>query len=408
MKTILTTILIIIISKIILAQNFFPFEIGNKYQMRDDWWFHGPGNYYDEGTEFYPISVVGDSIINGINFNKVQQDYTYGPFSEVSYFYYDTLNQKLLIYVPSIDEIKLAIDFNAPIDSIYASWLRNEENDITSKGLTFETVFGDSHLVHSFEFASPAPSVTHHFISLAEDFGVFKYSTLDYAMYGGGSTHQVISSIIDSVIFNPIILQIDSLYPIKDRPIDTFPFILSMKYQATEYYLLDSLYFQVQYTRGDSILQSYQYNFPSGNHVSIYYPDLEVEDLIKCKAVINDYSIFHNHVEFPDTGWAVIKVLPAITDVGDKISNITFKLDQNFPNPFNPITTINYSIGGGQFVSIKVYDVLGNEVAKLVNEFKRRGNYTIEFDASKLSSGVYYYQLKAGEFIQTKKMIFLE
>ncbi|MCZ7609893.1 MAG: YCF48-related protein [Ignavibacterium sp.] len=84
-----------------------------------------------------------------------------------------------------------------------------------------------------------------------------------------------------------------------------------------------------------------------------------------------------------------------------------FSLSQNYPNPFNPSTTINYEIPSQQFVSLKVYDVLGNEVAILVNEDRSAGSYEINFDASNLSSGIYFYQLKTSEFIQTKKMIYL-
>lgn len=85
-----------------------------------------------------------------------------------------------------------------------------------------------------------------------------------------------------------------------------------------------------------------------------------------------------------------------------------FTLAQNYPNPFNPITTIQYSIPQRSNVTLKVYDVLGNEVATLVNEEKEKGIHTINFDASKLSSGVYFYKLQAGSFFQTKKMILVK
>ncbi|MBL1154704.1 MAG: T9SS type A sorting domain-containing protein [Ignavibacteriota bacterium] len=84
-----------------------------------------------------------------------------------------------------------------------------------------------------------------------------------------------------------------------------------------------------------------------------------------------------------------------------------FSLSQNYPNPFNPNTSIQYVIGSRQFVTLKVYDVLGNEVARLVNEDRSAGSYKINFDASNLSSGIYFYQLKTGKFIETKKMIYL-
>ncbi|MEO8231692.1 MAG: T9SS type A sorting domain-containing protein [Ignavibacteriota bacterium] len=86
---------------------------------------------------------------------------------------------------------------------------------------------------------------------------------------------------------------------------------------------------------------------------------------------------------------------------------INFQLNQNYPNPFNPSTSINYAISSKQFVSLKVYDVLGDEVATLVNEEKPAGNYEVNFDASKLSSGVYFYKLQSGSFMQTRKMTLL-
>ncbi|MEJ2614307.1 MAG: T9SS type A sorting domain-containing protein [Ignavibacteriaceae bacterium] len=85
-----------------------------------------------------------------------------------------------------------------------------------------------------------------------------------------------------------------------------------------------------------------------------------------------------------------------------------FTLFQNNPNPFNPSTKINYSISQQGYVTLKVYDILGNEIETLINEEKPAGSYEIEFDGRKLSSGVYFYQLRAGDFIQTKKMVLMK
>ncbi len=84
-----------------------------------------------------------------------------------------------------------------------------------------------------------------------------------------------------------------------------------------------------------------------------------------------------------------------------------FSLSQNYPNPFNPTTKIEYHLANSGFVSLKVYDVLGSEVATLVKGNKPAGKYTIEFDASKLASGVYYYRLESGSNVMIKKMILL-
>jgi len=85
-----------------------------------------------------------------------------------------------------------------------------------------------------------------------------------------------------------------------------------------------------------------------------------------------------------------------------------YSLSQNFPNPFNPSTVISYQISAFSKVILKVFDVLGREVATLVNEEKSAGSYTVELNASKLASGVYFYKLIAGEFSSTKKMILMK
>ncbi len=85
-----------------------------------------------------------------------------------------------------------------------------------------------------------------------------------------------------------------------------------------------------------------------------------------------------------------------------------FALDQNYPNPFNPSTKINYSIKEKSNVELKIFDLLGSEIATLVNEEKSPGNYEVFFDASKSSSGVYLYTIKAGSFVQTRKMLLMK
>ena len=85
----------------------------------------------------------------------------------------------------------------------------------------------------------------------------------------------------------------------------------------------------------------------------------------------------------------------------------SYSLSQNYPNPFNPNTKIQYSVPQSSQVVIKVFDILGNEIATLVNEEKPAGNYEVEFNGATLPSGVYFYQLKAGNFVETKKMILI-
>lgn len=90
------------------------------------------------------------------------------------------------------------------------------------------------------------------------------------------------------------------------------------------------------------------------------------------------------------------------------IGKKTFELKQNYPNPFNPSTSISYAIVERQFVSLKVFDILGREVTSLINEEKPAGQYNVRFNAANIPSGVYFYKLQAGSNVQTKKMILLK
>ena len=100
---------------------------------------------------------------------------------------------------------------------------------------------------------------------------------------------------------------------------------------------------------------------------------------------------------------------PNSTYVNDKqISPSSYNLYQNYPNPFNPATSIKFSIAQKGSVKLDVFDVNGRNVAKLFNGEKEPGNYEINFDASKLSSGVYFYELRSAGFFQSKKMILMK
>jgi len=102
---------------------------------------------------------------------------------------------------------------------------------------------------------------------------------------------------------------------------------------------------------------------------------------------------------------------PAGVTSVEETSSITpneYVLTQNYPNPFNPSTSINFAIANNELVTLKIYNILGSEVATLVNETLNAGTYTYNFDASNLASGIYLYELRAGNFAQIKKMNLLK
>lgn len=122
-------------------------------------------------------------------------------------------------------------------------------------------------------------------------------------------------------------------------------------------------------------------------------------------AVLSGASIFVG----TETGGVFRAQVSSLTDINDskELPN-DFSLSQNYPNPFNPTTTIEYSVASAGNVSLKVYSLLGTEVATLVNKEMKSGNYSVQFDAAHLSSGIYFYQLKSGSVNITKRMLLIK
>lgn len=113
-------------------------------------------------------------------------------------------------------------------------------------------------------------------------------------------------------------------------------------------------------------------------------------------------------------GWMYLDYLAVPSEIAVAVENYnpkipqTFSLEQNYPNPFNPTTTIRYQIPKAGFVKLKVFDILGNEITTLVNEYKMPSSYEVTFDGSRYASGVYFYQLIVNNFVSIKKMILLK
>jgi hypothetical protein len=105
--------------------------------------------------------------------------------------------------------------------------------------------------------------------------------------------------------------------------------------------------------------------------------------------------------------FALNQILIGITSISNIIPN-EFNLHQNYPNPFNPVTNIKFDIPTSSFVTLKVYDILGKEIASLVNEVKPGGSYMVDFSASALTSGVYFYRIETESYTETKRMIILK
>jgi hypothetical protein len=200
-------------------------------------------------------------------------------------------------------------------------------------------------------------------------------------------------------------------------------------------YLVDDLLAEV----GDTVYSS-RMGFNMVAYTTMFAEDtFEKWGLTKSKKVFQQYTLhppvysltqdigldsIHSFFDFFGDTWTVLKGCiingtvygdTTLVSVEDKEPNLPaeFSLSQNYPNPFNPSTKIKYSIPsnvkrGTSKVTLKIYDVLGNEIATLVNEEKPAGSYEAKFDASTLPSGIYFYRLQAGSFVETKKMVLMK
>ncbi|MBN8569806.1 MAG: T9SS type A sorting domain-containing protein, partial [Ignavibacteria bacterium] len=108
------------------------------------------------------------------------------------------------------------------------------------------------------------------------------------------------------------------------------------------------------------------------------------------------------------SGYMKYQVQQPVSITNETGNVASYSLKQNYPNPFNPETKINYTLPKGEFVTLKVYDINGKEIASLVNSYQTQGSYNYTFDGSRLSSGVYYYRIIAGSFSEYRSMILLK
>ena len=148
----------------------------------------------------------------------------------------------------------------------------------------------------------------------------------------------------------------------------------------------------------------YKFIFTSdrgANWVEVDTPDSAIVYDLQFLDARNGYAVVGNG--------SILKIDPSLVNLeGETTPANNFILYQNYPNPFNPATKIKYYVPGLTRVKLKIYDVLGNETATLLNEKQSAGSYEAVFDATGLPSGIYFYQLRVGENVQTKKMVYLK
>jgi hypothetical protein len=224
--------------------------------------------------------------------------------------------------------------------------------------------------------------------------------------YAGSSYSMKYYERIDSVNakiyrFDEDSVQNDQEYLLDDLRAEPGDSVLSYRFNITPYtviYSADTTFYQVD------------------THYKTYYSESLIGytyDLVKDFGITRVFNTFDFGSDDRTLKGAVLDGVlygdTTITSIQDGINPAGyFSLAQNYPNPFNPVTNISFVIGHLSFVTLKVYNALGSEVETLVNEEKPGGSYTVKFDGSNLSSGVYFYKLTSGNFNATKKLILLK
>ena len=421
------------------AQNWYPLEVGNKWQ-----YFHQVYYYHTPWPILMDVEIYGDTIINGKNYYWEKLTSTgYSHWEDLTLIHYDLENKMICIYDFGGDSVYISMDFNLPAGSkieipsqIGCSRKINEGND---------HIFGMNFRYKGYTTYDCGPSPSYKESRFAVGLGKYYEYGWNHVMGFGEyeSDSYLIQSIINirdsieyhshqylpQIYFTPPTSISDSLFQIFFI-VDHYYSRIYLPFQGNDTLLLnyiDSVIVDSYYSNGVAIVYNKPIIVSNIPNEKKYLVDTYLNlDLLtngynyyyRIKAV--DKGIIPHTTYLPSSDYYEI-VFDTTTDVND-IHNfpISFKLYQNYPNPFNPTTTITYTIPTPSeslpllkrktkegFVKLKVYDILGNEVATLVNEEKPAGEYKVKFDGSNLPSGIYFYQLKAGNFIQTKKMILL-
>jgi hypothetical protein len=165
-----------------------------------------------------------------------------------------------------------------------------------------------------------------------------------------------------------------------------------------------------------AVVNNIQHITTGGGGAPLYQPNLNYPYIVAgasayhfCKIEINNETLHFTAIKSSGEIIDTFSIVNSLVNVNSEKNLIakSIVLENAYPNPFNPSTNIGFRIANFGFVSLKVYDILGNEVATLLNENKPAGNYNVEFNAAGLPSGIYFYRLQSGSFVETKKMILL-
>ena len=414
MKIFLCVLFITFFYENVFTQNWMPLEVGNKTLERGIQWV-----MYGNQAVYCITKVEKDTLIDNLEYFFVES-YNYlfpNYYYDNKWLRYDIDSQK--VYWRGLDTTVIFMDFNLGPGQIFHQY--NPFNGTTTIRTVYETtrtIFGEIYNVKGF-LGSGQSFLMGEWV---ENIGIKP------KVVTSGNVIQVLQYENQDTIYlsYPRYPDFNNFTPVLETSNLIFDFNFWVKHPYTYYASLGvqdfikDVYFDCFYkSESDSIsagrLNSYYVYTPPSQHRQVVFnlnPSLLANGYsFYYKVTAVDKGLIPNYLSKPDTGYYKLVYIP--TDVeSEKLFTTEFTLSQNYPNPFNPSTKISWQAPVGSWQTLKVYDILGNEVVTLVNEYRDAGSYKVEFQSAvgslQLASGIYYYQLRAGDYVETKKMILLK
>jgi photosystem II stability/assembly factor-like uncharacterized protein len=408
---------------IYVGSNYFPLHLGNTWQyLSYSSSYRDPANYKLEQN-----LIEKDTLVNNYkyySYKSIWDDFIY----KNKWVRYSEVDKK--IFIRDGDSDKVYMDFNLPPMATFQQFM----GSYMVKATTYEgskNIFGDTVKYKGYENGTLMYGLRRE--NFGENIGLLRYSNEgtfgpDYSdgrdlimavIYDSTNTPTFLSE-----KYKPEIL----LTPINVLDTNLFKIDFSVNHHYSKFYdpswpltginFVDSVYMESYYSRNASIVMKdniYAINTPKTNK---YLISSSIDTLLlkngftfNYKIIAKDKGIIQETSCSPDSGYYQIKWgTTSVDDIDNKA--ISFNLGQNYPNPFNPSTVISWQLPISSYVTLKVFDMLGKEIATLINEERQPGTYEVEFQSAvgnrQMGSGIYFYQLRAGSFVQTKKMIYLK
>ncbi len=399
------------------GQAWFPLDVGNKYQfLKKSWMADDPQNKHWSYELFY-IDVLSDSMIADYRYYKTSL------FPD-TWIRHDCRDSKTYIYWNSKDH--LLMDYALSADSLFEH-LDPLTKTVTQVQTIVDTVFfaGEERIMKGYRTFESAPS-GYSDLYISPDIGFFNFyhqhltesqdtTKVSYELLNANLVlNYFTEGHLPQIIYNPLTVSEDTIITLRLNVDHFYNHIFPAGATDTGLNYVDSVYVFSRYREAGSIIEN---DAVSCNNIP-FTDEWSAEIDLDLNLLENGYIFEYNikaidkalvpvHVSLPDSGYFELVYSPSeINEITDR--KIEFKLYQNFPNPFNPVTEISFTIATGEIVSIKIFDILGKEVSTLVNEYKSPGVYSVRFDAAGFASGIYFCQLQSGENAERIKLILVK